>query len=123
MRETREIGPEIAISVERFFDQDQNIQTIERLRGAGVQIREEETSKQETPLSGKTFVFTGELDNYKRSEAKQAVENKGGRATSNVSGETDFVVAGKRPGSKLEEAEERGVTIIDEDQFREMVEG
>jgi DNA ligase (NAD+) len=73
------------------------------------------------PLRGKTFVFTGKLENYTRDEAQRRVEELGGRATSSVSGETDVVVAGKDPGSKLDEAKKQGVRIIDEKEFDEWV--
>jgi DNA ligase (NAD+) len=73
------------------------------------------------PLKGKTFVFTGNLESYTREEAKRKVEELGGRATSSVSGETDFVVAGADPGSKLDEARKREVEILDEKEFEKVL--
>jgi DNA ligase (NAD+) len=73
-------------------------------------------SKKKT-LEGKTFVFSGRLENYTRQEAKARVEDQGGRATSSVSGETDYLVVGNDPGSKYEEAERQKVEILDEQEF------
>jgi len=73
------------------------------------------------PLEGKTFVFTGELAEHTRREAERLVESMGGRIASGISGETDFVVAGDRPGSKLSEASNRGIKVIDEKRFEKLV--
>jgi DNA ligase (NAD+) len=72
-------------------------------------------------LKGKTLVFTGSLKSYTRSEVKAKVEALGGRATSSVSGETDYVVAGEKPGSKLDEAKKQNVKIIDEKEFKKLI--
>jgi len=68
------------------------------------------------------FVFTGELVRFTREQAKRAVERRGGRATSSVSGETDYLVAGEGPGSKLREAQETNVEILDEAEFEKLLE-
>lgn len=116
-----EIGPEIAGSVTRFFSEAVNRDVLERLKNEGVKVKEISGGKKRVPLRGKSFVFTGKLENYTRDEAERRVEELGGRATSSVSGETDVVVAGKDPGSKLEEAKKQGVRIIDEKEFEEWV--
>ena len=72
-------------------------------------------------MTGKTFVFTGSLEIFKRKEAQQLVEGHGGRASGSVSKKTDYVVAGADPGSKLEKAEELGVTVLTESEFLEMI--
>lgn len=73
-------------------------------------------------LSGKTFVFTGGLDNFTRQEAKDLVERLGGRAVSAISSKVDFLVVGKEPGSKLDEArEENNIEQLDEEQFLDMI--
>ena len=75
----------------------------------------------ERPLDGLRFVFTGGLDTWTRSEAQDLVERYGGKATSSVSGATDYLVAGENPGSKLEQARERGVDILDEEGFQALL--
>ncbi len=97
-----------------------NQQIIDRLLKAGVNVQEFETQKRKT-LQGKTFVFTGELDEFSRSEAKEIVESLGGRSTSSVSGNTDYVVAGENPGSKLDAAREHNVQVIEEKEFKKMI--
>ncbi len=72
-------------------------------------------------FSGKTFVLTGTLTKYTRSEASRIIENYGGKASSSVSKKTDYVLAGEAAGSKLAKATELGVKIINEDEFAEMI--
>ena len=117
LRDIAGVGPQIAGSVSSFFSQQENQKVLERLIDAGVEVQEAPKKKGKLPLEGKTFVFTGSLEKYSRSDSKRAVESLGGRATSSVSGETDFLVAGKNPGSKLDEAKQHGVKIIDEAEF------
>ncbi len=121
MERVRGIGPEISESVEAFFVQEKNRRVIKKIVEAGVRVEDMPTPKADLILKGKTFVFTGELANYSREEAKEIVESLGGRASSSVSGATDFVVAGRNPGSKLEEARKRGVTVIDEAEFEKLI--
>ena len=72
---------------------------------------------------GKIFVLTGGLDGYTRQEAKQRIEQLGGRVTSSVSKKTDYVVAGTDPGSKLEQAEKLGIQIVNEEEFSNLLQG
>jgi DNA ligase (NAD+) len=116
-----EIGPEIASSIRQFLSNDRNQRVLDRLGGAGLKPEAPRVRSQAARLSGKTFVFTGELERYSRSEAKHRVESLGGRATSSVSGETDYLVVGAEPGGKLDEARKRGVRIIDENEFESLV--
>lgn len=121
-----EIGPEVAASIRRFFNQPQNRDVIKRLKNAGVEARGGAVPaavKDGRPLDGVTFVFTGGLESMTRGEAKKLIQNLGGRAASSVSGKTDYVVAGKDPGSKLEEAKRLSVKIISEEEFKTLVEG
>lgn len=117
------IGPAIAASLEAFFSDDGNIRTLDRLMDHGVRMEERrpETSPDWKPLSGTTFVFTGELKRASRSEAQELVKSMGGKATSSVSGKTGYVVAGESPGSKLDKAVSLGIPVLDEDGFYEMV--
>jgi len=117
----KEIGPEIASSIEEFFRLDKNEKVLQRLLDSGIEI--EAMSKREgaLPLQGKTFVFTGELDNYTRTEAKELIEGLGARATSSVSSQTDYVIVGKEPGSKLDEARKRGIKTLDEKAFKKLL--
>ncbi len=116
-----EIGPETAESLISFFDDEQNREMIQELKGLGVKMEAEEEEEVAQFLDGKKFVFTGALDNYTRSEASDLVERYGGRVTSSVSGATDYLVVGENPGSKLDDAEEEGTTILEEEDFQEML--
>ena len=118
--EVEEVGPEIAESVSSFFREQRNLEEIDRLRRLGVRPYRRDTERA-APWEGLTFVLTGSLDQLARKDAVEAVEARGGRVTSSVTGNTDYLVAGSEPGSKLEEAKKRGTAIIEEDQFLEML--
>ncbi len=92
-----------------------------QLRRTGFAISEMPARRGPGPLDGKIFVFTGGLERFTRDEAQRMVEELGGRVTSSVSAKTDFVVAGRDPGSKLEEAKAHGVRTIDEKEFERLV--
>ena len=117
-----QIGPQIAESICSFFGSKQNMDSIRRMFELGVSP-EPVKGPEEQPLEGKTFVFTGSLETFSRDEAEEMVESLGGRAASSVSGNTDYLVRGADPGSKLDKAEDAGVEIIDEERFREIVLG
>ena len=98
---------------------------LEKLDRAGVRYEPTEGEGAEGAgriLAGKTFVFTGRIS-MPREEAKNIVERLGGTVSSSVSKRTDYVVAGEEAGSKLDKAKKLGVTVIDEEAFRKMVEG
>ncbi|MDP9184183.1 MAG: NAD-dependent DNA ligase LigA, partial [Actinomycetota bacterium] len=113
-----EIGPEIAATVREWFDEEENLQLIEKLRAAGVRLAEE-APIQVAPqtLTGLTIVLTGGLETTSREDAIAMAEAAGARVASSVSSKTAFVVAGENPGSKLTKAEGLGVEVIDEDEF------
>ncbi len=115
------IGPETARSLTRFFGQERNRRVIRKFFDAGVRLIYEKKGEGPAPLAGKTFVFTGTLSGMTREEAEATVARLGGKATSSVSGKTDFVVAGENPGSKLAKAQSLSVKIISEAEFMEMV--
>jgi len=121
---TPEVGPVVARSVREFFDREDNRKAIARLREGGVKFPpvERRAAAGEGKLAGKTFVFTGALSRFSRSEAEALVRQHGGRAASSVSKNTDFVVAGEKPGSKLAKAERLGIKVISEDDFVKMIE-
>jgi DNA ligase (NAD+) len=117
----REIGPEVARSVSDFFADEGNRRMIQSLMELGMELARAGRPSGPAPLEGKTFVFTGSLERFSRDEAKRIVESLGGRASSSVSGKTDFLVAGADAGSKLEKARSLGVAIITEKEFEELI--
>jgi DNA ligase (NAD+) len=117
--DVEEIGPEIARSVHAWFADEANRKLIEKLRAAGVRMRDEAPKKPtgKQPLAGKTIVLTGGLEGLSRDEAAAAAEAAGARVASSVSKKTDFVVVGESPGTKAARAEELGIETIDERAF------
>jgi len=119
--ETPEIGPEVASSIISFFKNETNKKVIERLKEAGVSMKEEKEEEKPAKLKGLIFLFTGALSNMTRSEAKERVEALGGSVASSVSKRVNYLVVGAEPGSKLEKAKELGITVIDEKEFLKMI--
>ena len=119
-----EIGLTVAESVRDWFDDEGNRALCDRLRAAGVQTESKRTSSAtlDERFAGKQFVLTGTLAGFTRDEAKALIEARGGRVNSSVSKKTDYVVAGEAAGSKLDKAQSLGVTVIDEDAFKAMLE-
>jgi DNA ligase (NAD+) len=115
------VGPVVAKSIASFFRQTENLATVQQLLNSGVQILFDTPAKT-GGLAGKTFVLTGALETMTRRQAKEMVEAGGGKVSSAVSRNTDFVVAGQSPGSKLAKAQELGVAVLDETDFIEMFE-
>jgi DNA ligase (NAD+) len=112
----------VAQSVAAFFRQEQNTQLLQTLHAAGVRpVVSRRTLAAGGPLAGATFVFTGGLEKYTRGEAGARVEALGGRVSSGVSRHTSYVVAGKDPGSKLDDAKLLGTVILDEAGFDELL--
>jgi DNA ligase (NAD+) len=119
------IGNTLANSIQRFFSDQANVRTIGRLIDHGLNTRGEKAEGAEGPnaLGGNTFVLTGTLPSMTREEAKKLIEGAGGRVTGTVSGNTDYLLAGTSAGSKYRKAEQLGITIIDEKQFRDLIAG
>ena len=116
-----DIGPIVANSIREFFLQEQTIDLIQRLKQAGVNMEHQEEEIVENRFDGKTFVLTGSLENYSRTEVANIIERYGGKVSSSVSKKTDYVLAGQEAGSKLEKAEILGIRILTEDEFEEMI--
>ncbi|MFP4301505.1 MAG: NAD-dependent DNA ligase LigA [Spirochaetaceae bacterium] len=121
IRRVQEIGPETAESVASFFSRRENREVIDRLFSLGVQPREVGKAPGAQPLSGKNFVVTGTLDRFSRKEVERRIEELGGRVTASVSGNTDYLLLGTNPGSKLDQAREEGTSIIREEEFLRMI--
>jgi DNA ligase (NAD+) len=119
-----EIGLTVAESVRDWFDDEGNRALCDRLRAAGVKTEASRSSsgKADERFAAKQFVLTGTLVSFTRDEAKALIEARGGRVNSSVSKKTDYVVAGEAAGSKLDKAQSLGVTVLDEDAFKEMLE-
>lgn len=115
------IGCIIGQSIINYFNSKKNLKLIKNLKHKGLRFSAYKKIVKSALLSGKSVVFTGELDSMERQEAQALVRQHGGNATSSVSKQTDFVVIGKAPGSKYEKARKLGVKIINEREFLEMV--
>jgi DNA ligase (NAD+) len=122
LQAAQEVGPKVAHSIRRFFEEPRNRELMERLRTAGLQF---EHTKRRTAgkFSGKTFVLTGTLPVWSREEAKEQIEAAGGKVSGSVSKKTSYVVAGADAGSKLEKARELGINVINESGLRELLQG
>ncbi|PID71877.1 MAG: DNA ligase (NAD(+)) LigA [Desulfobulbus propionicus] len=109
------IGPQIAGALENYFSSETFGDLVVRLNSAGVEVQS--SSHEEHPLAGRVFVFTGSLQGMSRNEAKQLVKNSGGQVVSGISGKVTDVVAGEKAGSKLVKAQEKGLSILTEEDF------
>ncbi len=116
-----QIGPVLADSVVTFFSSEENRKLIKKLLNAGVKPQTEDLSQQDAPLAGKTIVATGSLKNFTRTQIKETISRCGGKASSNVSSNTDFLIAGENAGSKLTKAEQLGVKVLTEQEFMDMI--
>lgn len=112
--EIEDVGPIVAHHVVTFFHQAHNREVIERLLNAGIVWPEEQQRASDSELSGKTIVLTGTLEQLSRSEAKEKLIALGAKVAGSVSKNTDYVVAGRDAGTKLNKAESLGVTVVDE---------
>ena len=116
-----DIGPIMANSIREFFLQEQTIDLIKKLQDAGVNTKSLEEENEDNRFEGKTFVLTGSLEEFTRGEASNIIEKLGGKTSSTVSKKTDYVLAGEEAGSKLTKAQNLGVTIITEEEFKQMI--
>lgn len=114
------IGPETAYAVVTWFADQQNRGLLEKFREAGLNFKVEKSSERITTLAGLTFVITGTLPTMSRDEAREFIEEHGGKVTGSVSGKTDFLVAGEAAGSKLDKAKSLSIGILTEAELREL---
>ncbi len=118
-----DIGPVVAESIVQFFAQDENRAVIEKMIAAGIHWDPiEAASERSTDLAGRTYVITGTLENYSRSEASALLKARGAKVSSSVSSKTTAVIAGEKPGSKVDKANQLGIDILDQQEFEQLVE-
>jgi len=115
-----EIDDTVAGKIRGFLQRESSRRVVDKLSEAGVNTEHEGTAEEHPEFAGRTFVVTGTLENYTRRDIEDLIETLGGRATSSVSGNTDYLVVGENPGSKLDDAEELGVRTLSEEEFEEM---
>ena len=117
------VGPQIAASVHHFFRQDETLEVLRKLREYDVlPVEEAEPEARSQVFAGKSFVFTGTLETMQRGDAEAQVRALGAAATSSVSKNTSYVVAGAKAGSKSDKARQLGIQILTEQEYREMLE-
>jgi DNA ligase (NAD+) len=115
-----EIGPVMAEAIRGFFSNKENLKVLKKLKDAGLRMSQESAARAGGALEGKTVVVTGTLKSLSRQEAEALIRGAGGSPSSGVSKNTDFLVAGAEPGSKLEKAKSLGVRVIGEEEFRKL---
>ncbi|MFC1643506.1 NAD-dependent DNA ligase LigA, partial [Chlamydiota bacterium] len=117
-----EIGPVMAHSIYNFFQNEENKKLIDRLEKIGLNMEEKGTGlEKKGHLTGKVFVLTGTLDSFSREEVGEIIKKNGGKTSSSVSKNTDYVLAGENPGSKLQKAKDLGIKIISEHEFINLI--
>lgn len=120
--QVEDVGPVVAANIVHFFAQDKNQQVIKTVVDAGIHWPAiEKTDDIELPLKGTTYVITGTLENYSRQQAAELLKNLGAKVSSSVSKKTEAVVAGAKPGSKVDKANKLGITVLDEKAFEQLV--
>lgn len=115
-----DIGPVVAKSIHEFFQEKRNLKFVEKLKKVGLEIVEEKKPKYQ-PLKGKTFVLTGGLETLTREEAKKKIRLLGGEISESVSKKIDYVIVGKQPGSKYQEAKKLGLKTLTETEFLKLI--
>jgi DNA ligase (NAD+) len=121
LQTAEEVGPKVAESIFQFFREPRNQELVKRLRDAGLQFTYESKRPKGGPLKGLTFVLTGTLPNLSREDAKKLIESAGGKVSSAVSKKTNYLVAGEDAGSKLNKAQELGVSVVSEEQLLDLI--
>lgn len=121
LQDVNDIGEVSAECIRRFFLNEDNRTIIARLQEYGVNMTAEAAETIESAISGKTVVVTGTLPSLGRKEAQELIEKYGGKASGSVSKKTDYVLAGEAAGSKLTKAQELGITVLNEDEFKQLL--
>ena len=116
-----EIGPRISESIITYFENEDNLLIIQKLKEAGLVFESMQSENVSDELKDKSFVLTGTLSSLTRDEAKDKIIAKGGKVVSSVSAKTDFVVVGESAGSKLDKAKKLGIKILEEDEFLKLI--
>lgn len=120
LTEIMDIGDKMAEEIVEFFKVGHNLKVIEELTASGINMVQEKTSSKTDRLEGMTFVITGTLPNYSREDAKNKIEESGGKVTGSVSKKTTYILAGEKAGSKLEKGRKLGIDILNEEQWLEL---
>mgnify|MGYP006273854289 FL=1 len=118
-----DVGPVVAASIVSFMSESHNREVIEQLIALGVNPQEQlmVSAQMNEQIHGKTFVLTGTLPTMSRDQAKELLEAAGAKVAGSVSGKTHYVVAGSDAGSKLEKAQQLGISVIDETELLKML--
>ncbi len=120
--QVEDVGPKVAESAVFFFNQPENIELMNKLKDAGLNLSYERQARSgELDLAGQTFVLTGTLSEFTREEASEIIESKGGTVTSYVSKKTTYIVVGESPGTKIEKAHKLGIPTLREKEFLKLV--
>ncbi len=124
IQQLNDIGPRIAESLAEYFAQPDKQQMLDELSQMGINMMNSDTESSADkikPVQDKIFVLTGTLEGFSRREAQELIEKAGGKVSGSVSKKTDYVIAGNEPGSKLTKAETLGITILNEEQFKSLI--
>lgn len=121
LQQVPDIGPVVAENIVNFFKQEDNLEVIEKLLIVGVEWPRPDITQQAKSLSGKVFVLTGTMEKLSRDKAKELLQALGAKVSGSVSSKTNYVVAGEKPGSKLEKARKLGVEVISEQDLLKML--
>ena len=116
-----DVGEKTANSIYEFFKQEQTIDLIKKLKDAGVNMQSLEQDSTDKRFEGMTFVLTGALEEFTREQASEIIEKFGGKTSGSVSKKTTYVLAGEDAGSKLTKAQSLGITVISENEFKDMI--
>ena len=122
LMDTEDVGPKVGESIIFFFQQPRNRELIKKLKTAGLNFRTHQAPESgPLNLAGQTFVLTGTLPSLTRDQARQHIEQAGGKVTSSISAKTDYLVVGAEPGSKLRRAEQLGTALLTEEELLKLV--